>query len=75
MEGHGVPIDLAVEGANRHDLKLVRPTIESLVVECPKPTKERPQGMCLDAGYDNDEVSGILLKFNFTAHVRSRGPE
>src|SRR5690349_6677579 len=27
-EGHGVPIGLAIDGANRHDMKLVRMTIE-----------------------------------------------
>ena len=51
-EGHGVPIGLAVEGANRHDMKLVRATLESLVVERPAPTPEQPQGMCLDKAYD-----------------------
>jgi putative transposase len=74
-EGHGVPIGLVAEGANRHDMKLTRPTIESLIVERPKPTKERPQGMCLDGGYDYDEVYAILKAFGFTAHVRPRGEE
>jgi hypothetical protein len=55
-EGHGVPIGLVIDGANRHDMKLVRLTIESLVVERPKPTVEQRQGMCLDKGYDYDEV-------------------
>ncbi len=32
-EGHGVPIGLAIEGANRHDMKLVRPTIQSIIIE------------------------------------------
>jgi len=64
-----------VEGANRHDMKLVRLTIESLMVAGPDPTKEQPQGMCLDAGYDYDEVYAILLEFGFTAHVRPRGEE
>ncbi len=64
-----------VEGANRHDMKLTRPTIESVVVERPEPTTERPQGMCLDAGYDYDEVYAILKAFGFTAHVRPRGEE
>ena len=70
-----MPIGLEVEGANRHDMKLARPTIENLVVERPEPTKVHPQGMCLDAGYDYDEVYGILLEFGFTAHVRPRGEE
>jgi putative transposase len=70
-----VPIGLTIEGANRHDMKLVRATLERLVVERPAPTPEQPQGLCLDAGYDYDEVYAILQEFGFTAHVRSRGDE
>lgn len=74
-EGHGVPIGLAVDGANRHDMKLVRATVESLVIARPTPTEQEPQGMCLDKGYDYDEVRAILLEFGFTAHIRSRSEE
>ena len=70
-----MPIGLAVEGANRHDMKLVRATIESMVVRRPEPTEEQPQGMCLDKGYDYEEVRETLREFGFTAHVRSRGEE
>lgn len=74
-EAHGIPIGLAIDGANRHDMKLVRPTIDSIVVERPAPTDEQPQGMCLDKGYDYDDVRAILQEFGFTAHIRSRGEE
>ena len=74
-EGHVVPLGVAVEGAQRHDMKLVRPTIESLVVQRPEPNEEQPQGMCLDKGYDYQEVRDILVEFGFTAHIRSRGEE
>jgi putative transposase len=74
-EGHGVPLGLAVEGANRHDMKMVRQTIASLVVERLEPTPEHPQGVCLDKGYDYQEVRDILVEFGFTAHIRSRGEE
>jgi putative transposase len=70
-----VPIGLAVDGANRHDMKLVRATIEGIVVDRPAPTAEQPQGMCLDKGYDYDDVRAILQEFGFTAHIRSRGEE
>ena len=70
-----MPIGVAVEGANRHDMKLVRATIESLVVDRPEPTVEAPQGMCLDKGYDYDEVREILAEFGFTAHIKARGAE
>lgn len=74
-EGQGVPVGVAVDGANRHDMKLVRQTIESIVVERPQPTAEAPQGMCLDKGYDFDEVRSTLEEFGFTAHIRARGEE
>ena len=70
-----MPIGLALEGANRHDMKLVRATIESIVVERPEATAEEPQGMCLDKGYDYDEVRGTLAEFGFTAHIKARGKE
>jgi transposase len=56
-------------------MKLVRPTLDSLVVARPEPTEEEPQGMCMDKGYDYDEVRAILDEFGFTAHIRSRGEE
>ena len=49
-EGHGIPISLVVEGANRHDMKLMEPTLEAIVIERPKPTEEVPQHLCLDKG-------------------------
>jgi transposase len=70
-----MPIGLAVDGANRHDMKLVRTTIEHIVVERPKPTARQPQGMCLDKGYDYEEVRAILQEFGFTAYIRARGEE
>lgn len=70
-----MPIGLVVEGANRNDMKLVRPTIESIVVERPKPTPEQPHNMCLDKGYDFQVVRDILVEFGFTAHIRARGEE
>ena len=71
-EGHGIPIGLEVAGANRNDMKLLRATIESLVVERPQPTAEQPQGMCLDKGYDYNEVRTTLKEFGFTAHIVAR---
>lgn len=70
-----MPIGIVVAGANRHDMKLVRATIESIVVPRPAPTQEEPQGMCLDRGYDYDEVRSTLLEFGFTEHIRGRGEE
>jgi putative transposase len=64
-----------VDGANRNDFKLFEQTIESIPVRRPKPSRSKPQGMCLDKGYDYPEVRGLIREFGFTAHIRSRGEE
>ena len=66
---------LAVDGANRHDMKLVRETLDDLPVSRPAPSPDHPQGLCLDKGYDYAEVRHTLEEFGFTAHIRSRGEE
>lgn len=58
-EAKGVPIGLAVAGANRNDFKLVKETLESIPVERPVADAENPQGLCLDKGYDYDEVRAL----------------
>lgn len=70
-----MPLGLAVAGANRHDMKLARETLDHIVVERPTPTAAQPQGMCLDKGYDFQEVRELLAEFGFTAHIRARGEE
>ena len=74
-EAAGIPIAVAIDGANRHDMKLVRSTLDHIMAERPLPTAAMPQGICLDKGYDFDEVREIVREFGFTAHIRARGEE
>ena len=60
---------LAVDGANRPDMKMVEETLESIPVERPEPTPEGPRGPCLDRGYAYDEVQEIAEEFHFTTHL------
>jgi transposase len=66
-----------VDGANRHDMKLARATLESIPADAerPAPTPAAPHGLCLDKGYDYDEVRALVAEFGFTAHIRCRGEE
>src|SRR3712207_7351067 len=54
-DGRGVPLGAAVDGANRNDHKLMRPTLEAIPVRRPRPTRRRPQHLCLGKGFDYDE--------------------
>ena len=77
MEAEGIPVGVAVDGANRNDMKLTRATLDSVpaYADRPEPSPDEPQGLCLDKGYDFDEVRAIVEEFGFTAHIRSRGEE
>ena len=66
---------MAIAGANRHDSKLTRETIESILITLPQPTERDKQHLCLDAGYVGDEVDAIVAEFGYTMHRRSRGEE
>jgi len=74
-DGGGVPLGLAIDGANRPDYQLAEGTLLSVPIDRPDPTDEAPQHLCLDKGYDYDEVYGLLLEFGYTPHIRARGEE
>jgi putative transposase len=74
-DGRGVSIGLAVAGANVNDFKLVRETIKSIPIDRPRPTAEKPQHLCLDKGYDYEEVRRRTRRFGYTPHIRTRGEE
>jgi putative transposase len=51
VEASGVPVGLAVAGANKNDFKLLAETLQSIPVPRPEPLAEAPQHLCLDKGY------------------------
>ncbi len=70
-----MPIAVVVDGANRHDMKLVERTLEATIIQRPDPTPDLPQNMCLDKGYDYPEVRALVAAWGYTGHIRSRGEE
>ena len=74
-EAKGVPVGLAVAGAHRNDIKLVGASVDGVPVQRPAPSPGQPQGLCLDKGYDFEEVRQTIQEFGYTAHIRSCGEE
>ena len=84
-EASGIPVGIVVEGANRHDMKLVRETLESVpqsveqkrqaLLGAETGADAQEQGLCLDAGYDYNEVRQIATELGYTTHIRGRGEE
>jgi len=74
-DGAGVPLGIAIEGANTHDKRLLEPTLDSMPVKRPTPTAARPQHFCADKGYDYPDVRALIAEWGYTAHIKSRGQE
>lgn len=71
-EGNGIPIGIAVAGANRHDKKLVKDTLDSFAARRPSP-KSVKQHICMDKGYDFPDVRELVEQYGYTAHIPHRG--
>ena len=75
MEADGGPLGCVVAGANVHDTKLLRQTIEAIVVDRPEATAEAPQHLCLDKGYDNPTGQSATEAAGYLPHIRRIGEE
>ena len=69
---------LVLDGANWHDMKLTKSTLASLppAAEAAHDTHRtggHDQHLCLDAGYDYDQLREIVAAPGYTAHMRPRG--
>ena len=73
VDKSGLPLSVVLDGANRHDIKLLEATLDGIVVVRPEPTAERPQNICLDAAYVGSEE--MLMKRGYVIHIRPRGEE
>src|SRR5437764_10503862 len=72
-EGRGMPLGCVVEGANKNDFTITRATLKSIPIKRPPPTAKRPQGLCLDKGYDYEEVRAQRKRFHLVPHIKARG--
>ena len=75
IDGTGVPLSLIVSGANRHDVKLLAETLDSIVIRRPKPTRRRVQHLCADKAYSGKPAAAIMRSRKYTPHVRQIGQE
>jgi putative transposase len=70
VDGAGGPLGAVIAAANVNDQKLLRETIEAIVVDRPEPTKAKPQHLCLDAAYDNPTGREATAQAKYTPHIR-----
>jgi putative transposase len=74
-DGAGIPLAVIIDGANRHDMKLLGATLDGIVIARPDPAESQPQHLCLDAGYDYPVILQEVEDHQYTPHIHSRGTE
>ena len=71
-DGHGIPIAIVIDGANRHDMKLAEATLESQRIipdDCPEDERRH---LCLDKGYDYAEIHELVKAWGYVGHIPPR---
>ena len=71
-DGNGVPIGVAIAGANRHAMKLTLATLETQRIIPPDLEPEAVRNICLDKGYDYQEVKNILDAWSYVWQIPPR---
>lgn len=69
-----MPIGLTVSGANTHDKRLVAETFENMPL-APPATDEVEQNVCMDKGYDYEDIQELLEELGYVPHIVARGEE
>lgn len=71
-DGKGMPLGIVLDGANRHDMKLTEATLASQRLIGDRPDIKILWNLCLDKGYDYDEVRDIVTKWGYVGHIPPR---
>jgi putative transposase len=69
IDGRGVPLAVAVDGANVPDAKLVAETLDGIPIPRPESTPQQPQHLCLDKGYCGAQSDQEARQRGYTPHV------
>jgi putative transposase len=75
VDGRGVPLALAVAGANRNDHLLLEETLDGSPADAPQPPEDVELGLWLDKGYDYDPVYGAVRRRGYVPHIVPRDAE
>ena len=73
-DGKGIPLSVVLDGANRHDKKLVKRTLDAIFFERPSPN-DIIQNICMDKGYYFPDIRKLVEEYGYTTHIKSRGEE
>ena len=71
-DGRGVPLSAEITAANVHDKRAAISTVDAVVMRAPRGPR-RPKNLCLDKGYDFDDIDREIRARGIRPHIRRRG--
>ena len=74
-DAKGIPLAVALSGANRHDSKMLKAMLEGVVVALPLRLAEEERHLALDRGYDTKACREIAADHALTAHIPQKATE
>lgn len=72
-DGRGVPIAVAIGGANAHDQSLAEETLGGIPLRRPKSAGRARQHLCLDKAYVGERIAQLAAKRGYDLHVPPKG--
>ncbi len=75
VDANGIPLSIVASGAHVHDVKLLEPTLDQIVVERPPVQNPPKEHLCADRAYTGEPAQKAIESRHYRPHVRQRGEE
>jgi putative transposase len=69
VDGRGIPLSIVVSAANRHDVRLLAPTLDGVIGTRPA----HRHHLCADKGYTGQPAWSAMVHRGYRPHVPQRG--
>lgn len=73
VDGCGVPLSSVIIAANVNDGPTLPAVLNNSPIVRPRPDREHPQHLCLDAAFDNAPARQVVLIENYVGHIAPKG--
>jgi putative transposase len=76
VDGRGAPLAFHLSAANRHDMKGLKDLLSTgMLLERPQPSENALQHLCLDKGYDYEQIDELVDSLGYISHIKRCGQD
>ncbi len=75
VDARGIPLSIVASGAQVHDVKLLEPTLDQIVIGRPPAQNPPEENLCADKAYTGEPAQKAIESRHYRPHVRQRSEE